>query len=188
MTAKRTKVIWVFTHGEKIPHAANPSLSENGKIQIFNIKKAANDQRETELFDLMLKRIEFDYPIVCGTGNRHLETAKILGLEPTAYSPLAGCPDSSDMSPEGEKIALLSGNQSMPITKWMIPNTRPFLFSLEDNTILVAGRPFMLGLGYTEAKEGMIIKITTSYDKIRNEDFIFTTEIIADSNGNLDIH
>jgi len=44
--------------------------------------------------------------IICGTGLRHLRTAKALGLIPTHYSPCVGCPDI--ILPE-KKVLLANG-------------------------------------------------------------------------------
>lgn len=169
---EKTKQIFVITHGEKVANMPNPKLTEKGRKQIWKI------------IDSFLLPSS-PSTIICGTGTRHLMTAKVAMLTPTAYSSLCGCPDSSDVTAEGEKIVLLADGTKFPIGKCLLPDTKFFLRSLANNTILIAGRPFMIGLSYNEAKEGEVIKITVTYDEFMEKIDIKT---IFSSDGKKDIH
>jgi len=145
------RTIYIFLHGEKDGNKPNPGLSITGVEQV-------EDARET------VPLPPYPAAIICGTGHRHLETAKFLGLRETRSSILCGVADSSDQLDDNHKIIRLADGLTLPIENWMIPDTEPFLRSLKDNTILIAGRPFMLGLRYEQAKEGMAFKIVISQE------------------------
>jgi len=148
-----TKEIFVILHGEKWDTQADPHLTQKGE-----------DQADSAEGQYLLPRDPTE--IICGTGRRHLETARIFGLRPTLYSPLVGTSDSSALVDEKKVVRFADESKevSCPLERYLIPDTRLFLRDLSHNTILVGGRPFMLGLQYHEAREGMIFKITVSDD------------------------
>ncbi len=163
------KVIYVITHGEKHPNIPNPGLTVKGMMQI---EQMAATKVSAEISK-----------VICGTGKRHLETMKYLDLTADSYSPICGSPDSSDIK-DGKKVALLADGTTFPLEQWIIPNTHNFLYGLEDKSLVIGGRPFLLGLGYNEAKEGQLIKITIVDEGIP---IIGMIEILFSTDGKLDI-
>ncbi|MFA5754361.1 MAG: hypothetical protein WC905_03365 [Patescibacteria group bacterium] len=100
--------------------------------------------------------------IISGTGTRHLDTANMLRLKPTAYSLLCGgaeeVPDDTRY-----KITLTDKYRTeIPRKKWMTPSTWQFLKELPDQTILITGPEFFTGLMIAKAKKyrpGSVVKI-----------------------------
>jgi len=148
------KDIYVVTHPREWETQPDPSLTAEGEETAGKAAAAKLLPRQPA-------------QVICGTGRRYFQTAKIFGLTPTHFSPLCGVPDASVYVPGSSKIVRFAdGDTRCRIDQWLIPNTRPFLNTLEHNTVLIAGRTFMLGLGFRGAHRGMIFKIVFETDEV----------------------
>lgn len=105
-TATEDATIYLFTHPEKT-NGANPKLTHNGEQQAMRMYMHTINQ-QPRYFDI--KTI----PWRIGTGDRHVETAELLGapldsLGLVQYSPLAGVPAST----ESDDTLWLSGRRKI---------------------------------------------------------------------------
>jgi hypothetical protein len=152
MESSSAKEIYVVLHGNAWGNQPDPCLTLLGEDQ-------ANAAEEKFLLP------KDPAEIICGTGRRHLETARLFGIKPTLYSVLVGAPDASDLIDQiGEVVRLADSTTVCPSKRWLTPDTRQFLKDLAHDTILITGIPFMVGLGYNEARPGMIFKISLDTD------------------------
>jgi hypothetical protein len=156
------KKIYVVTHGDKNP-GANPGLSKKGISQIEALES------------LLPKSLN---KVICGTGMRHLDTADILNLEIDHYTSTVGGADSLEMI-DGKKMILLANGTAVNPEKYKslgdnTPSLNILLKSSPDNTIISAGRPCLIMMGYKDAKSGGLYEI-----KFEKEKIVSITEKIA---------
>ena len=103
------KSIFVVTHGSK-GKGANPGMTLEGSEQVSALRGLIPGAPTA---------------VVCGTGRRHLDVAKALGLEPTRYTGAIGGGDSLEMV-EGEKmIVLTDGTYVRPEQYTTLADTSP---------------------------------------------------------------
>lgn len=128
------KTIYVITHADKL-FGANPNLSEKGIVQTEHIKKHLPQ--------------DIDY-VICGVGKRHLKTAQIIGMELDRYTSICGESDSLELV-EGKKAIILADGTVVPFSAHTTVDdlqiaTEIFINNCPANSLLIAGRPFMINL------------------------------------------
>lgn len=135
------KNIFVVTHGKKFS-GPNPGMTEEGMEQVRGLRVLL-PETITE--------------VVCGTGRRHLDVAKTLGLTPTRYTSAVGGPDSGESSTgKGPvDVVILPCGTAVPyaIYTTLIDGAgaiKDVVASLPDNSVVCAGRPSMIMLGMEE--------------------------------------
>jgi len=141
------KMILVVTHGEKV-NGANPGMTPLGFEQVATLSGLLPEKPSM---------------VICGTGQRHLDVAKALGLTPTRYSSIAGNADSLEVI-DGKKMAVLANGIAVPLETYpaveeSAPSAKVLLSEWPNGTVVCSGRPFMLALGYSDAKSGMAYRI-----------------------------
>jgi len=122
--------VFIITHGEKYD-GFDPEMTPKGFIQINSL----------------LDHLPEDPPeVICGTGRRHLGVANALGLNVTCYNALVGRPESLERD---GTVTLACGSipREMYDKRGMKEALLTLLSSLQDNTILCAGRPVLNDLG-----------------------------------------
>jgi len=134
----------IATHCQK-SEGADPGLSEDGLLQAAFLRRYLAEHKLLEAYGIEL--------IFCGVGKRHFDTAKALGFVPQEYRDIFGSAvsleDDTIFLPCGHKIArsqYKSGSQY---------GAAEIKGSIR-NAVIIAGRPVMFHLGFTEAKEGSI--------------------------------
>lgn len=136
------KNIYIVTHGKKFP-GANPGMTEEGFAEVSKLRSLL----PAEVTD-----------VVCGTGRRHLDVAKALGLEPTRYTSAVGGPDSGEASVKGGLVDIvrLPCGTAVPYSAYTtltdgVEGMRGVLRGLYHNSVVCAGRPSMIMIGMAEA-------------------------------------
>lgn len=143
------KRIYIITHG-LCEDGANPKMSQKGIAQMLSLKD---------------KLPSSPAKIICGTGQRHIQTAKILRLVIEQYTDLVGTPDRVIKKSDKKIIMLADGAvidyEKHTSLKDMQPVARPFIGSLPDNTLICAGRqlPVMLGITKDEVKSAAVYEV-----------------------------
>lgn len=96
--------------------------------------------------------------VVCGTGHRHLDVAKALGLEVTWYTAVVGGPEFGESSTGNGSIDIvrLADGSAVPYANYTtVPDSSLSAKSLvakqPHNSIVCAGRPSMMMFGMDEA-------------------------------------
>jgi len=146
------KWIYAVLHGEK-ECGPDPRLTVEGRQQVRR---------------LMTLIPEVPEEVISGTGRRHHETCEVLEFANATSTPLIGDPTSLEVI-DGAKVIIFADGTSAPvkddrsITDIALV-ARPFVAGLKDNTVLCTGRPFLLALGYAEAKSGTAVRITVHDD------------------------
>jgi len=157
------KTIYIVTHCEK-NFGKNPNLSKKGIEQTREIKKH------------LPQDINF---VISGCGNRHLETALLLSAWPNIFSSLVGECESLDLI-DNKKVIFLANGTDIPFDSFssledMAPAYKPFLLKIEPNTLLIAGRPFMIMIekfiNYQDASSAALYKVNIDE---KNEKFTIT--------------
>jgi hypothetical protein len=145
------KTIYVITHGSK-DFGKNPAHNSKGISQIILLKHNLPQ--------------DIDY-VICGTGVRHLGAASLLELDPDYYSSLVGESESLEEL-NNKKYIILADGSTVPFTKFssledMAPAYKPFLLKIPTNTLLIAGRPFMIMIekfiDYQDASSAALYRI-----------------------------
>lgn len=136
------KSVYVVTHGNKFS-GANPGMTAEGFDQV---RKLCN-LLPVEVTD-----------IVCGTGKRHLDVAKALGLDPTRYTSAVGGPDSGEATVKGGPVDVvrLPCDTLVPYSLYTTladgaAGMQAVLAGLRNKSVVCAGRPSMIMLGMDEA-------------------------------------
>lgn len=143
------KHVYVVTHGAKFS-GANPGMTAEGFDQVAKLRS------------LLPAEINV---VVCGTGRRHLDVAKALGLYPTRYTSAVGGPDSGEcMAGNGTvDVVRLPGSSDVPdgtLVPYAIyttlidtaPVMKAVICGLPHNSVVCAGRPSMIMLDMDESK------------------------------------
>lgn len=135
------KEIFIVTHGKKFP-GPDPGMTEEGFAEVARLRSLL----PAEVAD-----------VVCGTGRRHLDVAKALGLEPTRYTSAVGGPDSGEATVKAGPVDVvrLPCGTLVPYDKYttLIDGARAMeavVAGLPDNSVVCAGRPSMIMLTMTE--------------------------------------
>jgi len=142
------KMITVVTHGDK-ENGANPGMTPLGFKQVAALRSLLPEKPSM---------------VVCGTGQRHLNVAKALGLSSTSFSSIAGNADSMEIV-DGEKMVILADGSMVPIETYpaveeSIPSAKALLSEWPNGTVVCSGRPFMMALGYfNNAKSGAAYRV-----------------------------
>src|SRR5680860_514129 len=125
----KTKRIYLVIHGEIFPQVPDSDLTSLGKRQMKEIKK---DLPSAPAF------------VISGTGKRHLQSAKILGLEIDCYSELIES-GVITMSTLGIDYCLLPQGALIPLDKYLkgfnyeMECLQTMLQELPDKTIIIGG-------------------------------------------------
>ncbi len=141
------KTIYVVTCGQVESGKANPGLT-----------MAAMSIAGTIAAKMPEIKIQ---QVIIGTGFRHSQVAVIMDLNPDAYSVVCG--SESFLDPDAG-IAFLTDGAEISGKKFLVPDGRSFLNSLEEGTLLVTDQTFLKNLGFKEAKEGQLVQINNDVD------------------------
>lgn len=146
---KLSAEIFVVTHGKK-ENCANPGMTEEGMREVQSLKK------------LLPTNLTL---IISGTGKRHLDVARALGIKIDRYTAVLGGPESLEKIYEREVILLADGTQVRKDQYTTLPDTeialKTLILSLPGGTVVCAGRPTMIMmLGKTDAKSAAVYRIT----------------------------
>lgn len=121
-----SRSIYLVTHGEK-SGGANPGLTEEGKRHIALI---------------IAKLPRQIHSVVCGVGLRHLDTAKVLQLNPDRYSGTVGAAESKNRK---SNTVILADGTEIPYEKYSAVADRTDSFkklvrSLPARTVVITSR------------------------------------------------
>jgi hypothetical protein len=138
----KMKIIYVVTHGKKFS-GPNPGMTEEGFAEVAKLRSLL----PAELAD-----------VVCGTGKRHLDVAKALGLEFTRVTSAVGGPDSGEASVKGGLVDIvrLPCGTTVPYSAYttLLDGASAMVAvvtGLPENSVVCAGRPSMIMLGMPES-------------------------------------
>ncbi|MBI5530290.1 MAG: hypothetical protein HY918_02205 [Candidatus Doudnabacteria bacterium] len=149
------KNIYVVTHGKKFP-GANPGMTEEGFAEVAQLR------------NLLPAKVR---DVVCGTGKRHLDTVKALGLKPTRYTSAVGGPDSGEATVKGGPVDVvrLPCGTLVPYYRYTTlvdgqDGMKSVIAQLRNNSVVCAGRPSMIMLGMMEedSKSAAVYKVSVA--------------------------
>ncbi len=145
-------IVFLITHGAKTLEP-NPGLTQEGIEEITQLRSR-------------LPSCITD--VVCGTGRRHLETAKTLGLTPTRYSSIVGVAESKI---RGKGVVLLADGTQIPYKLYTSIKDREEAFfklveSLPDNSVVITSRVMPRLLGFSYGKQSAIYHYDTQTGEI----------------------
>ena len=148
--------IYVVTHGDKFG-GANPGMTQKGYDEVKNLRFLIPGKPSL---------------VVCGTGRRHIDVAKVLGLIIDRYTCLAGDSDSLEIINNEKVIVLADGKRLEPKLYTSLednaPGTKAMVASLPHNSIICGGRPTMIMLGFSKiAKSASVYKVTCEEGQIK---------------------
>ena len=126
-----SRLIFLVTHGKKM-EGANPGLSPLGKYQTSQLRGFLPAKPKN---------------VVCGTGTRHIDTARALGLEPTRFSIVVGAPESKV---PGKNLVILADGTILPYELYTSVADRTEAFcklvgNLPDKVVVITSRS-MIGV------------------------------------------
>ncbi len=143
------KTVDFVTHAENYP-GSNPSLTATGCLDVRKIK------------ELVLSPTH----VYCGTGRRHEETRRELGLElvPTTWTPAIGGAESSAVVDDQELVILADGT---PIPRKNYKPTIDFVTSMlvlldqaPNHSVIISGRHNLMMLGVTDPRPATVYRIS----------------------------
>lgn len=143
--------IYVVTHGNKL-EGPNPGMNADGFAQVQQLAP----------------HLPKDPPVVvCGTGKRHHDIAKALGLTPTRWTAVVGDATSLEKI-GGKRMIMLPDGTTIPREQYttpedLAPATQALVMSLPDGAVICAGRPAMIALDLPGAKNGAVYRLTLHY-------------------------
>lgn len=150
--------IFVVTHGDKFG-GINPHMTEKGFEQISKLRPLLPPANEI-------------WDVVRGTGRRHLDVSLALNLAVTRITAVAGDGDSLDVV-DGKKIIILSDGTNFEMDSVgfttisdIEPAAKALVVSLHNNSVVCAGRPFMMMLGKKDAGSAMVYEISVENNEI----------------------
>ena len=154
------KHIYVVTHGKKFP-GANPGMTEEGFEEVAKLRC------------LLPEKVS---EVVCGTGKRHLDSAKALRLEPTRYTGAVGGPDSGEATVKGGPVDVVRLPcdtvvlyESYTTLKDGAEAMKDVVSKLSHNSVICAGRPSMIMLDMEESvsKSAAVYRLLVTTEDIR---------------------
>ena len=146
--------IYIVTHGKKFI-GPNPWLSKIGFNEVYRLRPLLPENPSE---------------VICGTGKRHINTAKVLGLRPTRYTSVVGGPESMELV-DGRKIVILADVTYVPFEQYTttadtVIALNALILSLPNNSVICAGRPCVIAAGYKDAKSAALYRVEVLEDKI----------------------
>lgn len=160
MEDSRMGISFIVTHGDK--HSGpNPGMTEEGFDKIRKLREA--------LFPTRMDGID----VISGTGKRHFDVAKALGLEITRFTAVAGGPDSLD-NRDGQKVIVFADGTEVLHGKGVNTTVEDesvaavqLIANLRPGSVVCAGRPLMIGLnhaGYPNSMKSTSVYAVRNYD------------------------
>ena len=141
------KSVIIATHPDR-EAGPNPHLTPLGAEQAKEMKKRLPVQDGVP-------------EVVCGTGRRHMETAGLCNYVPTRYSECVGGPESLIQIVGGRRLIVLADGTSIDEAAYTgvkdgAVGAIALVSALPAGSVVAAGRPLMIQLGFPQAKSGSI--------------------------------
>ena len=140
-----SRQIYLVTHGKKLD-GPDPGLTPIGKLQTKRLGEYLPARPKT---------------VVCGTGERHLQTASILGLEPKRFSVIIGTPESKSTE---KNIVILANGTKIPYELYTsVADRKEAFLNLVQNlphlTVVITSRSMIYVLDFNGTPKSAAIYV-----------------------------